>query len=178
VFWVRAFIRHHGLRHPRDLDGADVESFLTWLAGERQVASATHRQALSVLLFLYGKVLGVELPWMSETGRPRPQRRLPVPQISHWRATANSRHPDCELQLSIRGLRSPLRPEFTVHCTKQLSSSLANRRLRQFVLKIDWSASADYACCTPPKLHQRHQAPLGLAPLEQGPACELSLLGE
>lgn len=78
VFWARAFIRHHGLRHPRDLDGTDVESFLTWLASERQVAPATHRQALSALLFLYGKVLGVQLPWMSEIGRPRPQRRLPV----------------------------------------------------------------------------------------------------
>jgi len=78
VFWVRAFIRHHGLRHPRDLDGTAVESFLSWLASERQVAPATHRQALSALLFLYGKVLGVQLPWMSEIGRPRPQRRLPV----------------------------------------------------------------------------------------------------
>ncbi|RQO61335.1 integrase [Paucibacter sp. KBW04] len=78
VFWVRTFIRHHGLRHPRDLDGAAVESFLTWLASERQVAPATHRRALSALLFLYGKVLGVQLPWMSEIGRPRPQRRLPV----------------------------------------------------------------------------------------------------
>jgi len=42
------------------------------------VAAATHRQALSALLFLYGKVLGVQLPWMAEIGRPRPQRRLPV----------------------------------------------------------------------------------------------------
>lgn len=78
VFWVRAFIRYHGLRHPRDLDGPAVESFLTWLASERQVAVATHRQALSALLFLCGKVLGVQLAWMSEIGRPRPQRRLPV----------------------------------------------------------------------------------------------------
>lgn len=78
VFWVRAFVRHHGLRHPRELTGADVEAFLTWLASERQVAPATHRQALSALLFLYGKVLGVQLPWMSEIGRPHPKRRLPV----------------------------------------------------------------------------------------------------
>lgn len=78
VFWARAFIRHHGLRHPRELNGADVEAFLSWLASERQVAPATHRQALSALLFLYGKVLGVQLPWMSEIGRPRPKRRLPV----------------------------------------------------------------------------------------------------
>jgi integron integrase len=78
VHWIRAFVRHQGLRHPRELGGPEVESFLTWLACERGVASATHRQALSALLFLYGKVLGVQLPWMAEIGRPRAQRRLPV----------------------------------------------------------------------------------------------------
>jgi integrase len=41
-------------------------------------AASTHRQALSALLFLYSKVLQVQLPWMSELGRPRVQRRLPV----------------------------------------------------------------------------------------------------
>jgi site-specific recombinase XerD len=29
-------------------------------------------------LFLYGKVLGQQLPWMQEIGRPVPKRRLPV----------------------------------------------------------------------------------------------------
>ena len=29
-------------------------------------------------MFFYGKVLGVELPWMSEIGRPKPARHLPV----------------------------------------------------------------------------------------------------
>lgn len=56
----------------------EVEAFLTWLAVERQVSPSTHRQALSALLFLNGKVLDVELPWMDEVGRPRIQRRLPV----------------------------------------------------------------------------------------------------
>lgn len=78
VHWIRAFVRHQGLRHPRDLGGPEVEAFLTWLACERGVAPATHKQALSALLFLYGKVLGLKLPWMSEIGRPRTQRRLPV----------------------------------------------------------------------------------------------------
>jgi integrase len=55
-----------------------VEAFLTWLADERGVAPATHRQALSSLLFLYQKVLGLQLPWMREIGLPRIQRRLPV----------------------------------------------------------------------------------------------------
>ena len=78
VYWVRAFVRFHQLRHPMDLSSTDVQAFLTWLAVERQVSAATHRQALSALLFLYQKVLNQHLPWMQEVGRPRADRRLPA----------------------------------------------------------------------------------------------------
>jgi integron integrase len=78
VYWCRAFIRFHRLRHPAEMGGPEVEAFLTWLASERGVSVSTHRQALSALLFLYGKVLGVQLPWMDTIARPQPQRRLPV----------------------------------------------------------------------------------------------------
>lgn len=78
VHWRRAFIRFHGLRHPSDMGKEEVEAFLTHLAAERGVAPSTHRQALSALLFLYGKVLELQLPWMAEIGRPVPKRRLPV----------------------------------------------------------------------------------------------------
>ena len=83
VQWVRAFIRFHGLRHPRDLGPADVEAFLTSLAVDRQVSPSTHQQALSALLFLYQKVLRLDLPWMGEIGRPRDARRLPVVLSTH-----------------------------------------------------------------------------------------------
>ena len=82
VHWVRAFIRFNGLRHPAELSGAEVEAFLTWLAAERQVAPATHKQALSALLFLYQKVLNQRVPWMDDIGRPQRQARLPV-VLSH-----------------------------------------------------------------------------------------------
>lgn len=78
VDWIRAYIRFHGLVHPAKLDGAAVQAFLSWLANERGVSPSTHRQALAALLFFYGKVLGVDLPWMKDIGRPRPSRRLPV----------------------------------------------------------------------------------------------------
>jgi len=78
VHWCRAFIRFHGVRHPAEMGGTEVEAFLGWLANDRNVAASTHKQALSALLFLYTKVLGLQLPWMSEIGRPRVQRRLPV----------------------------------------------------------------------------------------------------
>jgi len=79
VFWVRRFVRFHGRRHPRDLGGPEVERFLTHLATVECVASSTHRQALAALLYLYRRVFGVELPWMSSIGRPR--AHIPVPVV-------------------------------------------------------------------------------------------------
>lgn len=78
VHWARAFTRFHGLVHPLQLNGGAVEAFLSWLASERGVSSSTHRQALAGLLYFYGKVLGVDLPWMKDIGRPRHTGRLPV----------------------------------------------------------------------------------------------------
>ena len=78
VHWVRQFIHFHGLRHPRELGGVEVEAYLTFLAAERGVSASTHKQALSALLFLYREVLKLDLPWLAEIGRPRTERRLPV----------------------------------------------------------------------------------------------------
>lgn len=78
VFWCKAFIRYHGLRHPDQMGKPEVEAYMTHLAAERGLSPSSHAQALSALLFLYGQVLGLQLPWMSEIGRPIRQRRLPV----------------------------------------------------------------------------------------------------
>ena len=61
----------------REMGAPEVEAFLSWLANERHMAVATHKQALSALVFLYKKVLGVELPWLDEIGRPKSRVRLP-----------------------------------------------------------------------------------------------------
>ena len=78
VAWIRQFIHYHGIRHPREMGGPEVEAFLNYLVNVRDVASSTHSQALSALLFLYGEVLGIELPWLGEITRPKRPRRLPV----------------------------------------------------------------------------------------------------
>lgn len=78
VRWVRGFVHFHGRRHPRDLGAIEVEAFLQWLASDRGVAPSTHNQALSALLFLYREVLGVQLPWLNEIGRPKARERVPV----------------------------------------------------------------------------------------------------
>lgn len=78
VQWVKRFVHWSGMRHPREMGRVEVEGFLSMLANERHVSTSTHRQALSALLFLYKEVLGIELPWLEEIGRPVPKRRLPV----------------------------------------------------------------------------------------------------
>ncbi len=78
VYWVRCFIRWHGLRHPRDMGAREVEAFLTMLANERNASSSTHNQALSALLFLYREVLDQALPWMDDLQRPTKVRRIPT----------------------------------------------------------------------------------------------------
>jgi site-specific recombinase XerD len=78
VYWVRGFVQWAGRRHPREMGVVEVQAFLSMLANERRVAAATHRQALSALLFLYREVLGVDMPWMQQLGRPVPHKRIPV----------------------------------------------------------------------------------------------------
>jgi len=78
LYWIRRYIRAYLPRHPRDLDGAAVEAFLTRLATRDHVAASTQNQALSALLFLYREVLGVDLPWMENVVRARRPQRLPV----------------------------------------------------------------------------------------------------
>jgi len=47
LYWVRFFMlwsaQQDGMRHPRDMGGADVEAILNMLAHELQVSPATHR---------------------------------------------------------------------------------------------------------------------------------------
>jgi integron integrase len=78
VGWIRRYIHFHHRRHPRELDGKAVESFLSHLAIQRHVASATQAQALAALLFLYKHVLNVDLPWLGEVVRAARPKRLPA----------------------------------------------------------------------------------------------------
>jgi integron integrase len=74
--WIRRYIRFHR-RHPRDLDGQDLNRFLTYLAEHDRVAVSTQRQALSAVLFLYRNVLKTDLHWLDDVVRARQPRRLP-----------------------------------------------------------------------------------------------------
>ncbi len=56
---------------------AEIEAFLTHLAVERNVAASTQNQTFAAILFLYQKVLEIELPTIDALRAKRP-KRLPV----------------------------------------------------------------------------------------------------
>lgn len=78
VDWARRFILFHGKRHPKELGAAEVQAFLSHLAVERHVSASTQNQAKAALLFLYKRVLEVDLPWLNEVVQAKERRRLPV----------------------------------------------------------------------------------------------------
>lgn len=56
----------------------EVEAFLTHLAVNRNVSPSTQNVALAAILYLYTKVLDVDLPWMDDVVRAKTRRRIPV----------------------------------------------------------------------------------------------------
>ena len=78
LHWVKAFVRFHGMKHPKDIGAPEVEAFLTYLSVERNVSSSTQNQALSGLLFLYREVLEIQLPWLDGIERSKRPKRMPV----------------------------------------------------------------------------------------------------
>jgi len=76
--WIKRFIWFHNKRHPRAMGAAEVEAFLSHLATDRGVSASTQNQALCALLFLYRKMLEVELDWVDNITRAKPSERVPV----------------------------------------------------------------------------------------------------
>ena len=78
VYWTKDYIRYHRLRHPAGMDAVHVIQYLTHLAVDRRVASATQNQALNALVFLYKHVLDRPLGSLAGAARAKRQERLPV----------------------------------------------------------------------------------------------------
>lgn len=52
LYWIRLFIRFQKRRHPREMGAAEVDTFPSWLAVEKNTAPATQAVALNALVFL------------------------------------------------------------------------------------------------------------------------------
>ena len=76
--WILKFIRFNKLRHPKEMGEQEIQTYLSHLATERHVSASTQNQALSALLFLYRKVLGQDLDWMSDVVRAKRPVSIPI----------------------------------------------------------------------------------------------------
>jgi integron integrase len=78
VKWITDYIVFNKIRHPKEMGSAEISRYLTHLAVERNVASSTQNQALNALLFLYRRVLNLDLAEMSEIVWAKKPERLPT----------------------------------------------------------------------------------------------------
>jgi integrase len=61
-----------------NMGGPEIQAFMSYLVNERHIAGATYTQALCALLFLYKKVLKIDLPWIDGISRPRKPAKRPT----------------------------------------------------------------------------------------------------
>jgi integron integrase len=80
VGWIKRYIFFHHKKHPIDMGKEEIESFLTYLAVERNVSATTQNQAFNALLFLYAQVLGVPLKDQNIQAL-RAQQRVHIPVV-------------------------------------------------------------------------------------------------
>jgi integrase len=78
VHWIKRYIHFHGLRHPADMAEQELQDFLTDLTVRLEVSASTQTVARSALLFLYQKVLSMDLAWLHEVPIATRTKRLPV----------------------------------------------------------------------------------------------------
>jgi integron integrase len=76
--WLRSFYRFLKGVSPQDLTTQHVKDFLTHLAVDRHVASATQKQAFNAVLFLFRHVLEKEVEDLYQVVRAPRRTRLPV----------------------------------------------------------------------------------------------------
>ncbi|MFQ5598271.1 MAG: integron integrase [Nitrospiria bacterium] len=78
VKWIVKFIKFNGTRHPKEMGKHEIERFLSHLAVNRDVATATQSQAMHAILFLYREVLQQPMEEKVAPIRAKKAKRLPT----------------------------------------------------------------------------------------------------
>ncbi|MEW6573661.1 MAG: integron integrase [Bacillota bacterium] len=78
IMWLRGFRSFAADKPPSRLEGRDLQDFLSHLAVERRVSSATQNQALNAVVFFFRHVLEKDIENALSAVRARQRRRLPV----------------------------------------------------------------------------------------------------
>jgi site-specific recombinase XerD len=78
VQWIKRFIYYHGKRHPKDMGETEISQYISYLASVGNVAASTQNQALNAIVFLYKKVLKIDLGDFGPMERAKQPKRLPT----------------------------------------------------------------------------------------------------
>ena len=153
--WIRRFILFHHKRHPKEMGKTEIESFLTHLAVQENVAASTQNQAMSAILFLYRHVLKQDLGWLDDVTHAKRPARLPVvltvPEVQAVLARLDGQHWVMASLLYGSGLR-------LMECLRLRVKDLELTR-RELIVR-DGKGSKDRITLLPDKLIQPLQIQL------------------
>lgn len=77
--WIVRFLKFYKFeRHPKDMGKEQIETYLSYLASQKNVAAATQRQALNAIVFLYQEVLDMPISGDIAPVKARRHPRIPV----------------------------------------------------------------------------------------------------
>ena len=77
VHWIRTFIRFHKRRHPREMGAQESTACLNSLSAEQRTSASSQNQALCALVFLYRRVLEMNVPSLEGLDRAKRPEHLP-----------------------------------------------------------------------------------------------------
>lgn len=78
VHWIYRYIVYHGKRHPTLMREPEIQQFLTHLAEDLHVSAVTQNQAFTAILFLYRRILCIELDQTIDAIRAVDRQRIPA----------------------------------------------------------------------------------------------------
>jgi len=77
--WIVRYLRFFDLKkHPEEMGKDEIEKFLSYLTVKRSVSAATQKQALNAIVFLYKKVLDINIDEKITPIKSRQMKKPPV----------------------------------------------------------------------------------------------------
>ena len=94
AYWVKRFLAHYR-RDAASMGADEIKGFLSHLAVKERVTASTQNQALCALVFLYRRVLGLDLESLEGVERAKAPKRLPVVLTRARSGRSSRRCPAC-----------------------------------------------------------------------------------
>jgi len=77
LHWIKRYLHFHKMRHPREMGAPEIKHYISYLATDRNIAAATQNQALCALIFLYKRVLEIDVGELGDVTWVKRPPRLP-----------------------------------------------------------------------------------------------------